>query len=269
MTSVDAHYGRAGLGTAIMEGLRALGKDVERVATADLAAVDQFHIGGRPATLDLARLAALAPGMRVLDVGGGLGGPARTLAEAHSCRVSVLDLTAEFCRVGAELTRRAGLAGRVAFARGSGLEMPFADGAFDVAWMQHASMNIEDKRGLFEQIRRVLPAGGRLALHEVMAGPGGAPHYPVPWASQPSQSFLDAPERVRALLGELGFVESAWIDETASCAEWFRRRLAPAPPPPLGIHLVLGEQFRAMSSNQVRNLDEGRIAVIKAVWNRP
>jgi SAM-dependent methyltransferase len=269
MTSVEAHYGRGGLGPAILSGLRALGKDVERVDPADLAAVDHFHIGGRAATLDLARLAALTPGMRVLDVGGGLGGPARTLAQDFGCRVTVLDITAEFCQVGADLTARTGLADRVAFEHASALEMPFPDGTFDVAWTQHSSMNVQDKRALYTEIRRVLRAGGRLALHEITAGPGGPPHFPVPWASQASQSFLEPAARVRTLLRDLGFVEVAWIDETAKCAEWFRQRLAPQTPPPLGIHLVLGEEFRAMSTNQVRNLEEGRLCVIKAVWDRP
>jgi len=269
MTSVEAHYGRGGLGPAILSGLRALGKDIERIAPADLAAVDHFHIGGRAATLDLARLAGLTPGMRVLDVGGGLGGPARTLAQDFGCRVTVLDLTAEFCRVGADLTARTGLGDRVAFEHASALEMPFPDGMFDVAWTQHSSMNIQDKRALYAEIRRVLRAGGRLALHEVMAGPGGLPHFPVPWAAEPSQSFLEPAARVRTLLRDLGFVEVTWIDETVECAEWFRQRLAPPTPPPLGIHLVLGEEFRAMSMNQIRNLEEGRISVIKAVWDRP
>ena len=269
MTGVEAHYGRGGLGEAILGGLRALGKDVERIDPTDLAAVDHFHIGGRAATLDLARLAGLTPGLRVLDVGGGLGGPARTLAQDFRCRVTVLDVTAEFCRVGADLTARTGLADRVGFEHGSALEMPFRDGVFDVAWTQHSSMNIQDKRALYTEIRRVLRAGGRLALHEIMAGPGRPPHFPVPWASQPSQSFLEPPARVRTLLREVGFVEATWIDETAESAEWFRKRLAPQSPPPLGLHLVLGEEFRAMSANQVRNLQEGRLHVIKAVWDRP
>jgi hypothetical protein len=130
-------------------------------------------------------------------------------------------------------------------------------------------MNVQDKRALYTEIRRVLRAGGRLALHEVMAGPGGPPYFPVPWASQPSQSFLEPAARVQTLLRDLGFVEVVWIDETVKCAEWFRQRLAPQTPPPLGIHLLLGEEFRAMSTNQVRNLEEGRLCVIKAVWDRP
>ena len=211
--------------------------------------------------------------MEVLDVGGGLGGPARTLARALGCRVVVLDLTEEYCRVGAELTRRTGLAGRVSFHHGDALALPFADARFDVVWTQHSSMNVDDKERLYGGIRRVLRPGGRLALHEIMAGAGGPLHFPVPWAREASHSFLRPPEAVRGLLGDLGFRELARLDVTAASLEWFRRRVAATEAagslPPLGLHLLLGEDFDAMFRNQVRNLAEGRIVVVEAVFERP
>ena len=134
----------------------------------------------------------------MLDVGGGIGGPARTLAEA-GCSVTVLDLTEEFCRTGAALTERVALGGRVTFRHASALDMPFEDGAFDAAWTHHSSMNIEDKERLYKEIARVVRRGGKLAMHEIMAGPEGPLHFPVPWASVPTISFLRAPDAVRKL----------------------------------------------------------------------
>ncbi len=271
--ALNAHYRRPELGAAILAALRAAGKDPERLTPGDLAPVDQFHTRGRDATLELARLAGVAPGSRVLDVGGGLGGPARTLAAELECHVTVLDLTEAYCRVGADLTRRAGLADRVQFEHGDALAMPFPDGRFDLVWTQHSSMNVDDKAGLYAEVHRVLRPGGRLALHEIMAGPGGPAHFPVPWARQPSLSFLQPPAEVRALIGRAGFRELAWLDGTAAAVEWFRQRVAAvaaAPSPPaLGLHLLLGEDFAAMFRNQVRNLEEGRIAVVQAAFDRP
>jgi ubiquinone/menaquinone biosynthesis C-methylase UbiE len=136
-------------------------------------------------------------------VGGGIGGPARTLAAEFGCTVTVLDLTEAYCRLG-ELT---GLSDRVSFRHGSAYDMPLGDGGFDVAWTQHSSMNMEDKERLYAEIRRVLRPGGTLVLHEVVAGPVQPVQFPVPWASDPSISFLRAPEEIRAapragLLGE-------------------------------------------------------------------
>lgn len=267
------HYARPGLGAAILAGLRAAGKDPDAPAPDDLAPVDQFHIRGKDATLELARLAGLAAGMEVLDVGGGLGGPARTLAHAVGCRVTVLDLTEEYCRVGEELTRRTGLGGAVSFCHGDALAMPFADARFDAVWTQHSSMNVDDKERLYAAIRRVLRPGGRLALHEIMAGAGGPLHFPVPWAREPAWSFLRPAEAIRALLRDLGFRELTWLDVTAPSLDWFRRRVAATQAavslPRLGLHLLLGEDFAAMFENQVRNLAEGRIVVVEAVFERP
>jgi SAM-dependent methyltransferase len=265
--TVAAHYGREGLLDSILEALGAAGKDLGRLAVDDLVAFDQFHLGGRDATLELVHLAGLGHGERVIDVGGGIGGPARTLAGA-GCSVTVLDLTEEFCRTGAALTERVGLVGRVTFRQGSALAMPFEDGAFDAAWTQHSSMNIEDKERLYGEIARVLRPAGRLALHEIMAGPHAPPHFPVPWAGVPAISFLRPPEAVRGLIGASGFAERAWRDVSEASLAWLRQRLATPAPPPLGLHLLLGAAAGEMLRNVARNLEERRITVVEAVFER-
>jgi SAM-dependent methyltransferase len=267
--AVAGHYGKQGLLESILDALRAAGKNPEGLTVEDLATFDHFHLRGRDATLDLLRLAGLRAGERVIDAGGGIGGPARTLAEA-GCSVTVLDLTEEFCRTGAALTERVGLADRVTFRHASALEMPFTDGAFDAAWTQHSSMNIEDKERLYGEIARVVRRGGKLAMHEIMAGPEGPPHFPVPWASVPMISFLRAPDVVRKLIGASGFRERAWQDVSAPALAWLRERLAatPSSPPPLGLHLLLGPAAGEMLRNVARNLEEHRIAVLEAVFDR-
>src|ERR671916_259101 len=224
--SVGEHYGRGDLAARILEALRAAGKDPDDLTTEDLAPVDQFHIRGREATLELAHRADITSGTRALDVGGGLGGPARTLASEFGCTVEVLDITEEYCRAGEVLTARTGLGDLVSFRHGSALEMPYQDASFDVVWTQHSSMNIADKERLYKEIHRVLRPGGRLALHEIMAGPTSPIHFPVPWARDPSISHLQPPEMVRSLIATTGFHESSWVDETASATEWFQQRLS-------------------------------------------
>jgi SAM-dependent methyltransferase len=267
--AVAGHYGKEKLLETILDALRAAGKDPERLTVEDLATFDHFHLRGRDATLELLRLAGLQAGDLVLDVGGGIGGPARTLAEA-GCSVTVLDLTGEFCRTGAALTERVALGARVTFRQASALDMPFEDGAFDAVWTQHSSMNIEDKEGLYEEIARVARRGGKLAMHEIMAGPDGPPHFPVPWAPVPTISFLRPPDAVRKLIGASGFRERVWRDGSATALAWLRDRLAAAPPspPPLGLHLLLGPAAGEMLRNVMRNLEEHRISVVEAVFDR-
>lgn len=271
--SVTAHYGRRDLGAALLEALRAAGKDPDALTPDDLTAVDQFHTGGKPATLELLGRAALRQEMHVLDVGGGLGGPARTLATEVGCRVTVLDLTAEYCRAGEMLTARVSLDRLVKFQHGNALAMPFMDGTFDAAWTQNSSMNIADKERLYAEIHRVLCPGGQLVMQEIMEGPVRPMHFPVPWARTPAISFLRSPEETRALIRDTRFRELAWEDVTVPQVRLARQVRAaaaasPAGPPPVGLHLLLGKDFPAMGSTFLRTMEESRIAVIQAVFER-
>ena len=191
--SVESHYARQDLAEAILEAVRTTGLDRDPLAPDDLAAVDEFHTRGRQATEELAELAAPSAGQRVLDVGCGLGGSARYMAARHGVEVVGVDLTPEYCRAGRILTERTGLADRVELVTANALDLPFPDGSFDQVWSEHVTMNIAEKPRLYAELRRVLRRGGRLALHEIVAGPGGEVHFPVPWARQPEISHLATP----------------------------------------------------------------------------
>ncbi|HVA25935.1 MAG TPA: methyltransferase domain-containing protein [Chloroflexota bacterium] len=273
LSAVERHYTRGNLAERILEGLHKSGKDNGRPRPEDLAAVDQFHIRGRAATLELAKVAGIQPGWSVLDVGGGIGGAARLLASRLRCQVTVLDLTDEFVRTGAMLCERMDLAGLVHFRHGSALDMPFDRERFDVVWTQHSTMNIANKDRLYDEAHRVLRPRGRLAMHEVVAGPVEPACYPVPWAVDESTSFLLPQAQLRTLIARFGFRELAWQDTTAASLEWFKRVALPplpqASPPPLGLHLLLGDTAAAMLRGQALNLEERRLEVVQAVFERP
>lgn len=271
--TVNTQYTPVDLGAAILAGVQAQGRNPEALTPDDLAPVDQFHTGGRAATLELADLVPMTAGMEVLDVGGGLGGAARLLASQRGCTVTVVDLTEAFCQVGEMLTRRTGFTQQITFRHGNALDLPFPDQSFDVVWSQHATMNIAQKARLYAELARVLRPGGRLAFHDIMAGSNAPIYFPVPWASDPQISFLWRPEAVRALLVGSGWTECAWVDKTAASLAFFEERLAlleraPAGLPPLGLHLLLGDRFAATFRNTARNLQEQRITAIQAVFER-
>lgn len=264
---VASHYGREGLAEAIETALRAAGLDPARLSPEDLNPVDQFHIMGHDATHELARRAGITAKDEVLDVGGGIGGPARLLASAFGARVTVLDLTPEFCRAGALMTAWTGLQDRVRFEVGDALDIPAPPLSYDVVWTQHSTMNIPDKPELYRQARRVLRPGGRLAMHEITAGPAGQPvRFPVPWASEPSLSSLLSAGRLRDAILEAGFRPREWTDLTDTALAWVRERLAGPGPGPLGLHLLMGDDTRPALENVRASLEEKRLTVVMGVF---
>ena len=271
-STLNTHYGRKGLGERIIAALRETGKDPDTITADDLAPVAEFHIGGQAATLELAQLAGMGAGMRVLDIGSGLGGPARTLAQHYGCKVTGLDLTEEFCRVATMLTEMCGMQKQVSFRHGNALDMPFDDNSFDLVWTQQAGMNIEDKLRLYQEVNRVLAIGGRLVFQEVLCGPETPLRLPVPWASEAGLSFLLPPDTIRDLLAKAGFREMIWHDVTAQYKDEYRKLAAqtadPAGPQPLGVHLILGPEAGEMRRNVVRNLEEQRIVLVQGVLKK-
>ena len=266
--TIQAHYTRSDLGSAILAALQKSGKDLDRLAPEDLAPVDEFHIRGRAATLELARAAGLDSSRRVLDVGSGIGGTSRCLAREFGCRVTGIDLTEEYCRTAAMLSARIGLEHLVDYRQGDATNLPFADASFDVVWTEHAAMNIPDKLRLYREMHRVLEPGGTLAIHDVLAGPSGAVLLPVPWARRPESSFLVTPDELRTLLDEAGFTVTDWSDTTDEARDWFvavAEKIRKEGLPPLGFHVLLGPDFQVMAQNQRRNLEEGRIVLAQVV----
>lgn len=264
---IEAHYGRGTLAAKIDAALIEAGLDPERLEPGDLEAFEDFHTLGRDATVDLAEMVDVHEGDDVLDVGSGIGGPARLLAHRFGARVEGVDLTAEFCDVATSLSQRTGLSEVTTFRQGDATELPFRDSTFDIVWTQHVAMNIENKSKLYSEMRRVVRVGGRLAFFDIMAGPEQPPYYPVPWAEDESISFLEDEATIQTLVEIVGFRIDTWENLSKKAVKFFdklAKSSAKGSLPPLGLHLVIPD-VATKAANLRRNFEENRIELVRCI----
>ena len=263
--TVTDHYTSGDLLARLEARLREDGCELAHATVEALAPYDHFHGRGLEATEHMAALLQVAETDRILDVGSGLGGPARYLAQRFGCRVDGIDLTAEFCDIARHLTALLGLEDRVAIRQGDALAMPYDDASFDGAYSMNVSMNIADKRALYREIRRVLKPGAWLVLSEAAQGPGGAPDYPTPWARTAASSFLATEAETRASLEASGFAIESLRDSTeAALAYGARSRaLVEAGGKPLhrAVSLIHGALAEQAGANSAQALKESARAV--------
>lgn len=270
-TEVARHYSNGDLLARIEEGLAALGVDPDAPRAEDLKAVDEFHTGGAAATdMLLAHLEA-PRGARILDIGSGLGGPARDVALRYAATVDGVDLTPDFVAIATELSRRTGLAEVTRFMPGSATALPPDDEAYDMALLMHVGMNVADKTALMAEARRALRPGALFGVFDVMRGAHGEPlAFPLPWAESALTSFVALPKTYREAAEAEGFELVSHVDRSSFALEFFakkRREMAErGVPPPLGIHLLMGPTAKEKIENYVANITTGRVAPTEMVF---
>ena len=271
--TVADHYTHGSLLDVIREGLEQLGKSPETVSVDDLGPVDEFHIGGRQASADFLGQLDLTPDAHVLDVGCGLGGGTRFTASRYGSRVTGIDLTPEFVETGQALSEWVGLGDRISLRVASALDLPFDDGHFDAAYMMHVGMNIADKTRLCAEVSRVLRPGGVFGVYDVMQTGNGELAFPVPWSQGPENSAVATPQEYRAAISAAGLTVAAERDRKDLALEFFAdmtARVADAGgPPPLGIHLLMGEERGEKVKNMVANIRAGLIAPVELIARKP
>jgi sarcosine/dimethylglycine N-methyltransferase len=265
LDGVRDHYRAIDLVERLKAVLAIFGPENQRLTPRQLAALDQFHSRGLAATAELANLAGITADMLVLDVGSGVGGPARFLAATYGCRVTGVDLSQPFVDAARYLTERTGQSGQVSFQTASALELPFDAGGFNVVLLQHVAMNVSDRARLYREIRRVLKSAGRFATFDVVLN-SGEPHYPVPWARTSATSFLLTASATREAIEPAGFRTLVWQDDTEAAKAWIAALRTSGPPPSPNLGVVMGPDFAQFSANLGRNLMEGRLGILTAVF---
>jgi len=263
--AINKHYGISGILNSILVALESSGKDLDALRLDDLAPVDEFHTRGKESTVEIANLAQLKSHHRVLDVGCGLGGSARYIANKYGCSVVGIDLTDEYIDVANKLTELVNLDEKVSFKQGSAIELPFTSEKFDIVWTEHTQMNIADKEKFYGELSRVLKPKGRLVFHDVFSGTVSEPYYPTPWAEYNSLSSLCTQEEAKTAIQKSNLEVNEWKDKSEQSLEFFKemiKKTEKSGPPPLGFHLLMGETAKTKLLNLARNLEENRTSVV-------
>ena len=264
--AVNNHYGISGILKSILDGLESSGKDLNSLTPGDLAPIDEFHTRGKESTIEISKLAEIQPDHSILDVGCGLGGSARYIADQFGCSIMGIDLTKEYIDVAKKLTEYVGLTDKISFKQGSALELPFPSDHFDIVWTEHTQMNISNKERFYGELSRVLKPNGRLVFHDIFAGEIVGPYFPAPWAENESLSSLCTQEEAKTLMLNSNLTIEKWLDKSSLSLPFFKemlQKIEQAGPPPLGLHLLMGKTAKTKLINQVRNLEENRISVVQ------
>ena len=266
MAGLETHYSARDIEARILAAVRAAGLNPEqRLSPEELGALDHFHTGGLRASLELLELAQIQAEDRVLDIGAGLAGAARLIASAHGCRVDCVELSPDYCTGAVLLNRLTGLDDRIEVHQGSALDLPFPDDSFDAVWMQNVGMNIADKRRLYAEICRVLKPGGRYAFQEMAAGKVATSYFPLPWATDPADSFLVSAEEMRSVLDETGLIAELFEDTSDVHLSRTAANATPAASGQLGL-AVFVDNLAQKAGNARRSLEEGQVRLVRGVF---
>ncbi len=268
---VAGHYDTGAMLDRIKAGLKAAGADPERPDPAALKPVDEFHVGGIEATEALLDPLAITPDLRVLDIGSGIGGTARHIATRYGARVTGIDLTPAFVETATALSAMCGLDHLTEYRVASAYDLPIEDGSIDLATLFHVGMNLEDKTRLFSEAVRVLAPGGRFAVFDYMHKTGENPDFPVPWASSADHSFLATPDTYRQAATDAGLELTHERDRHAYAVGFFETVIAASDengPPPVGLHLIMGDAAQTRYGNIVRATLDGKVGPWEMVFRK-
>jgi SAM-dependent methyltransferase len=270
--AISDHWGKGDVYSRILETMELAGIDPKSVTVEELAPVDHFHARGFPATVDLADALPIREGDRLVDIGCGLGGPARYLAKRFHCHVDGIDITAPFVEAANKLSALVGMENAVECRNGDGQKLPYGDELFDGGYTQHVTMNVADRDIFFGEAFRVLRPGAFFALTEHGLGEVGEPHHPVPWSEDGSGAYLMRPADTVVALENAGFTNIETTDTGEKYFQGYKAAIKIAEKgeaPVFGAHILLGKLAPQIVQNAARNIEERRTHPVQIVCYKP
>jgi len=271
ITDIENFWTRGDLYSRINQAMSDSGLNNKKLEIEDLFPIDQYHARGIGATKDLGKRMPITKNQKILDVGCGLGGPARYYAKEFKCHITGVDITPSFIEIGNNFNRLTSMSTMVDLYVGNGEKLEFEDEVFDGAYSQHVTMNISDRMKFFSEIYRVLKKGSFFAFTEHGLGPECDPIFPLPWADNQEMSFLLPLENTNAILKEIGFQKIKIIETGDKYIAGYEKLIQKQPKsekPTLGIHVIGGSSMHERSINSMRSIKENRTLPFEIVCEK-
>lgn len=268
--SIENHYLKEGLYDDIINRLKEQNIDLAKVKRSNIAGVDEFHVRGAAVSKELAESIDIKD-LSILDVGCGLGGPCRMLADEYNCEATGIDLSHEYIRTAGKLSELVNLNSKTTFIQGDATQLPFDNNTFDVVWTQHVQMNIPNKKKFYSEINRVLKAGGHFLFYDILKKGDDEIIYPMPWASSPNLSFLFKMEEMDAILNELGLAKKEYTNQTQAGINFFNALVAKLKefgPPKMGLNVLMGDTTKPKLMNLLNHLKSGQLELVSGLYQK-
>ena len=268
--SIENHYLKEGLYEDIVNRLKEQNIALDNVKRSDISGTDEFHVRGATVSNELANSININ-GLNVLDVGCGLGGPCRMLADEYNCQTTGIDLSNEYIRTATKLSELVNLNDKTTFIQGDATKLPFDDKTFDVVWTQHVQMNIPNKKKFYSEIYRVLKNSGYFLFYDILKKGNGEINYPMPWASIADHSFLFKTQEMDSFLNEFGLTKEQTTNQTQAGIDYFDAlvtRLKESGPPKIGLNVLMGKTTQPKLMNLLSHLKSGELELISGVYKK-
>jgi len=254
---------------AILDAIEKSGVSQADINRKHTSAFDEFHVRGRAVSEELFSHIELNKDSLVLDLGCGLGGTCRMLAEKYNCIVHGIDYSDRYIETANLLSKLIGLDSQTIFKQGDATNLPYPSNHFDLIMTQHVQMCIADKNKLYSEVKRVLKKGGRFIYYDVLKKGDDVLNYPLPWVDELVNNHLITSCQLKVQLGSLGFSEISLQNETQKGIDFLNGFLAKAKDKPAiltGQKILMGNNALDKITNLHQALKDGLVGLESGIY---
>ncbi len=248
----------------ILDAIEKMGLSKADITRKQTSSFDEFHVRGKMVSEELFSQIELNKNSQVLDLGCGLGGTCRMIAEKYDCKVYGIDYSEQHISTAESLSILTGFDGKTEFKQADATELPYPSDQFDLLITQHVQMCIADKEKFYSEIKRVLKKGGQFIYCDVFKRSDELLNSPLPWVDDEANNHLISSDQLKDLLYSLDFEKISSQDQTQKGINFLSSFLAKAEVKPAiltGQKILMGDNAFDKITNLYQALKDGIVGL--------